>query len=340
MSSTASFQMEVSGVGGRVFVALGLGAVFAALSGVYWDVTWHSVVGRDSFWIPPHLFVYSGVSLLLVSALGGFAVAWRRAGSLRSALAAGVGSGFAIAAVGPLVQVAAAPLDDLWHKMYGLDVTIWSPPHLTGIVGGLIGIYGLLAALSAEASFSDRRPLWRGVTVGETMGLLLFGAALTLSMFALGELDFHLEGRDTLFYPLLAGTLAVVPLMGAARYFGRPGSATAVALVYTIFRSLVLLIILAMGSYEHVTPPVFAIAPALVIDFVLWRTQGRGTLVAALLAGPALLLGEWALLYALGGPSWGALQVAASLAVVTVVVGLGAMAGDKLQSAISSRTTG
>ena len=69
-----------------------------------------------------------------------------------------------------------------------------------------------------------------------------------------------------MYYPLLAGVLAAVPLMGAARFFGRPSAATAVALVYVLFRSSALLVVWAMGSYDHLTPPVFVLAPALAID--------------------------------------------------------------------------
>lgn len=330
-----------AGFGVLAFATLGLVAIFAALGGIYWDVTWHAMIGRESFWIPPHLFVYSGVGVLLFSALGGVAWAWRRAGSLRVALAGSVGAGFAVAALGPAVQMAAAPLDDAWHRAYGLDVTIWSPPHLTGIVGGMVAIYGLLGALGANldgargaagsgASAGPARPLWRGVSGGEALGLLLFGAALSLSLFALGEFDFHLGGRDELFYPMLAGVLAAVPLMGAARYFGRPGAATAVALVYVLFRSSALLVVLAMGSYEHLTPPVFVLAPALAIDLALWLTAGRGVLPAALLAGPALVAGEWGLRVLLGAQGWEPLRVLASLAVVTLVVAAGALAGDRL----------
>ncbi len=329
-----------SQVGGRAaFAALGLAAVFAALGGIYWDVTWHAMIGRDSFWIPPHLFVYSGVSFLLVAALGGLLAAWWRAGSLRAALSGGVGAGFAVAAAGPIVQIAAAPLDDMWHGMYGLDVTIWSPPHLMGVAGGMIGIYGLLAALGASGGAPRARnagPLWRVVSADEAVGVLLFGAALSLSMFALGELDFHLEARDALFYPLLAGALAAVPLMSAARYFGRPGAAMAVALTYFLFRSSVLLVVWGMGSAEHLTPPVMVLPPALVIDLALWRA-GRGSsgarvLAAALFAGPAFLAGEWGFRALLGVGGWGTLEVVASLTSVTVAVAAGALAGDRLGS--------
>lgn len=346
MTAVAKVGDAEAGGHAPMFVSLGLVAIFAALGGIYWDVTWHAVVGRESFWIPPHLFVYSGVGALLFAALGGLALARRRAGSLRAALAGGVGAGFAVAAFGPALQIAAAPLDDMWHRSYGLDVTIWSPPHLMGIAGGMVAIYGLLGVLGA-ANFAGGGeggtwPLWRGVTRGEALGLLLFGAALSLSLFALGELDFHLGGRDELFYPLLAGTLAAVPLMGAARYVGRPGAATAVALIYILFRSAALLVVWQMGSYEHLTPPVFVLAPALAIDLALWLTGGRGVLLAALLAGPALVVGEWGLRVLLGVQGWEPLRVAASLAVVTIVVAAGALAGERLGALLrpGQRVTG
>src|SRR3989454_2057897 len=34
-----------------------------------------------------------------------------------------------------MLTVIAAPIDDLWHRLFGLDVTLWSPPHLLGLVG-------------------------------------------------------------------------------------------------------------------------------------------------------------------------------------------------------------
>lgn len=316
-------------------VALGLLAIFVALGGVYWDVAWHGTVGRESFWIPPHLLVYSGVNVFLLAALAGLGLAWQRAGSLRSALDTSAGIGFAVAAAGPLVQLGAAPLDDLWHRLYGLDVTIWSPPHLMGLAGGMVGVYGLLTVLGATPP-RDGRPLWRGASAGEALCVLLFGAALALSMFALGEFDSHLDERDALFYPMLAGVLAAVPLMAAPRYLGRPGAATAAALVYTLFRVAILPVIWTMGSAGHLTPPVLVLAPTIIIDLVLWRTGGRSVLAAATLTGPALVAGEWASLAVFGKVAWDPLEVAASLAAVTLVAAAGALAGDRLQKSMSS----
>lgn len=77
-------------------------------------------------------------------------------------------------------------------------------------------------------------------------------------------------------------------------------------------------------------------APALAIDLVLWRAGrnygGARVFTAALLAGPALLAGEWGLRALLGFGGWELLEVLASMAVVAVAVAAGALAGDRLGS--------
>src|SRR5438477_9687085 len=38
--------------------------------GVGWDIRWHIVIGRDSFWIAPHVMTYAGVALSAVLSFG------------------------------------------------------------------------------------------------------------------------------------------------------------------------------------------------------------------------------------------------------------------------------
>lgn len=237
-----------------------------------------------------------------------------------------------------MIQVSAAPLDDLWHHRYGLDVTLWSPPHLMGVAGALVGIYGLIRALGTglPQEPQSQRPTF--LTLPETNVLLLFAAALALSMFALGRMDFRLEMRDALFYPLLAGPLAAIPLVAAARYVGRFGSATVVALVYTVFRLLVMTIMVGMEAFENPAPPVFLLASALTVDLALLGKAGsvRGVLLAAVLFGPAFVLGEWAFRIPLGVTNWEPLEVVASLTTVTLAAAAGVLAGDRLESLLRS----
>src|SRR3972149_9824649 len=45
-----------------------VGGTMVMVLSVYWDAWWHERVGRESFWIPPHLGIYAG----LISSLRGF----------------------------------------------------------------------------------------------------------------------------------------------------------------------------------------------------------------------------------------------------------------------------
>jgi hypothetical protein len=50
--------------------------------------------------------------------------------------------GYFLAAAGIALTVIAAPVDDLWHRAFGTDVTIWSPPHLLGLLGVIVSAAG------------------------------------------------------------------------------------------------------------------------------------------------------------------------------------------------------
>src|SRR3989442_3956861 len=61
--------------------------------------------------------------------------------------------GFHLAAWGIALTVLAAPIDDLWHRLFGLDVTLWSPPHLLGLFGVALRPSGRLAYLYGGGRF-------------------------------------------------------------------------------------------------------------------------------------------------------------------------------------------
>jgi hypothetical protein len=112
--------------------------------GVQWDIQWHVLIGRDSFWIPPHLMTYAGVSAAVFLSFGMLAWdTWRGTGEVR-VLGLTSSRGFHLAAWGIAVTVLAAPIDDMWHRLFGIDVTLWSPPHLMGILGAVINSWACL----------------------------------------------------------------------------------------------------------------------------------------------------------------------------------------------------
>jgi hypothetical protein len=149
--------------------------------GVGWDIRWHIVIGRDSFWIAPHVMTYSGVALITMLSLGVLArETWlaRRGQAPRDSLriAGLVGSrGYHLAWWGIALTIIAAPIDDLWHRLFGIDVTLWSPPHLLGLAGAQINsIACLLIAREAWPEGGRARAVAFGLA-----GLLLFSGFQT-----------------------------------------------------------------------------------------------------------------------------------------------------------------
>ena len=73
----------------RVALWVVLGGKLLGAWGLTWDTQWHLLIGRDTFWIPPHLMMYGGVTAGLLVAFAVLAldtVAAHRHGVPRGAL--------------------------------------------------------------------------------------------------------------------------------------------------------------------------------------------------------------------------------------------------------------
>ena len=144
--------------------------------GVGWDIRWHLVIGRDSFWIAPHLMTYLAVAAAAAISLGVLVVETRRTrreteepGTVTVAGLTGT-RGFHLAWWGMAIVLLAAPVDDLWHRLFGLDVTLWSPPHLLALAGSQVSnLGGLLIALEV---YEVGRARWAALAAS---GILLLG---------------------------------------------------------------------------------------------------------------------------------------------------------------------
>ncbi|MGH2352950.1 MAG: hypothetical protein ACRDJN_15175, partial [Chloroflexota bacterium] len=246
------------------------------LLGGYWDVAWHIEVGRDTFWSPPHLLLYGGILTVLGACAAAFTTAWRRGRRLP-------GPGATIAAIGAALALASAPIDDLWHRLYGLDVTIWSPPHIMLIAGMVIAAYGALAGFSFQANrrTPDRlAALWRSTWAGRRSwaageaGLFVAGGlTLATATSVLGEYDFDVSRYAVAYHPIALSGLAAVVLTAVARAGGRVGGATLAAAAYTAVRLLVHLELVALVNVRAQIPLLLLAAP--VFDFTLWKLTGR-----------------------------------------------------------------
>ena len=251
------------------------------MSGLYWDISWHETIGRDTFWTPAHLVIQFGAvlaafysSFLIFSTTFGHNVAAKDASvnvlGFRGPL------GAFISAWGGAAMLISAPFDNWWHNAYGLDVKIISPPHslLALGIGGIM--WGSVILLLGEMNRTEgalRRRLQR---------LLLCAGGFIIvqdMMFKLTTTNRVLT-HSAVFYITVSIGMGVM-LEGIARSSGYRWARTAITGFYTAFFLLALWILPLFPAepklgpvYHHVTHmvslhfPVLILFPAFVLDLI------------------------------------------------------------------------
>ncbi|MGC7098767.1 hypothetical protein ACPZ19_29195 [Amycolatopsis lurida] len=265
----------------------------SALIGVYWDVPIHMELGRDEGPLanPSHYPIYFGL-------MGIFASGVLSAGLAKGKLPArtfGIGPHWRVPmgsvqmmATG-LVGVAGFPLDDVWHRLFGQDVTEWGPTHVLMIGGGIGVVIGLQLLLAEARQVGASGPLVR--LLGPLLaGAWMMGASAFLMEFDLGVPQF----------PMLAQVVLVGLIGGWTLLYGRlawgPGGTLIVLAVFLVTRAL-FSIIPAVDDL-HVASLLPYVAEAVVIEVVALLAGRAGAhrlaLLAGIGAGTVGMLGEWA----------------------------------------------
>ncbi len=139
-----------------------LGLLLEAELGLAWDRQWHDRLGRDQFWIPPHIMMYVGVGgtgliALFVVLLETLRYNQKKSGVDDSSTVTVLKFfhaplGFILLGFGTLTDLIAAPFDNYWHELYGVDVTLWTPFHLMGALGAIMAGIGIIYAFASEAA--------------------------------------------------------------------------------------------------------------------------------------------------------------------------------------------
>jgi hypothetical protein len=273
--------------------------VFAALGvmiGVYWDISWHMSIGRDTFWTPAHLMIQAGG--LIAGLTSGYVALRTTFGNTQAARDAAVRFwgfraplGAWVCIWGCVAMVTSAPFDNWWHNAYGLDVRIISPPHTIlalGIAG--IGVGALLLSLAQQNREGERQraAMWLFIVAG---ALLLMDRSILLT-----EYSFKNTQHGGLFYraSMLAYPMAIV-MMTRASKLKWAGTLTA-GIFMAIMLALMWVIQLFPATprlgpiYQPITHmvamsfPVLIVVPALGVDFVMSRVRARPAALAAIVS--------------------------------------------------------
>ena len=137
--------------------------------------------------------------------------------------------GFHLAAWGVVLVVLAAPIDDLWHRLFGLDVTLWSAPHLLGLFGSAVNTFGMLVI--AREVYEPRTA--RGLTALLLAGSLLYGG-IRIVLDPAYLLAYHHGGVLFHAYSILAALVLPAALVPTTRFSGRRWAPVAMILIVTV----------------------------------------------------------------------------------------------------------
>ena len=219
--------------------------LICALFGFIWDVSLHIGKGRDPGPLanPAHYFILVGLFLLFVAGCAAIVLPYEKPGPFAVRITknwyAPV-SGFLMAGCG-LYALTGFPLDDVWHRIFGQDVTLWGPTHLMMIGGaGFSTISALLLDYEGDRAMGNDKPK-DGVFLKGVKYLGFGGIIIGLSVFQI-EFDFGVPQFRQVFEPMLIAAAGAFGLVAARMMLGRFAAILA-ALFAIALRGLVALIV-------------------------------------------------------------------------------------------------
>jgi hypothetical protein len=304
MKKLVAFSERVSGMPAWSAMPLAIlgGTLGIAVFGMYWDISIHLDKGRDPGPLAnaAHYFILVGLFGVLFAGVMALALPLEKPS--RSAIRLPNGwqaplGGLIITICGS-ISLLAFPLDDIWHRIFGQDVTLWGPTHLLLFGGAAFSVVGawILHREGKAASLKEPPESKKPIFIARYREPLLAGAFLVgLSTFQ-GEFDFAVPQFRLVFHPMLLMLAAGTALVAARLRLGRGGALKAV-LVFLLIRGLLALIVGPIIG--HTTPkfPLY-IVEALVVEAVALRfPRGRPIAfgaVAGIGIGTIGLAAEWA----------------------------------------------
>jgi hypothetical protein len=325
------------------------GALVIALFGMLWDISLHIDDGRDEGPLanPAHYFILVGLFGVFASGYLAMVLPKGRPGptAIRITRDWYAPLGGVLIAVCGSFSLIAFPLDDVWHRLFGQDVTLWGPTHLM-LIGGaattLVGVAVLLVEARRATSAGDgvREKPW----IAGIRGVALTGAFLLgLSTFQ-AEFDFGVPQFRFVFQPMLIMLAAGAGLVAARVWLGR-GAAIGAALFFIGVRGAIALIV---GPILGEAVPHFPLylAEAAIVELVALRVSPQRPVSFALVAGSLIgtvgLAAEWGWSHVFMPLPWPdeLLPEAALLGFAMAVAGalIGAWIGARLASDRIART--
>ncbi|MEV4255841.1 hypothetical protein AB0J52_22005 [Spirillospora sp. NPDC049652] len=325
-------------------------SLLTALLGMYWDISLHISHGRD---VGPlaniaHYPILFG--LFGIFTAGVLAVVLPASGQRPGAAAVRITrtwhapTGGVLLAGAGFYALLGFPLDDVWHRIFGQDVTLWGPTHLMLIGGAGLSLVAMMIleregrrAHAATAPDGPASPAWaRWLRRGMMCGGLLVG----LSVFQ-AEYDFGVPQFRLVHQPLLIAVAAGCALVCARLWVGRGGAVFAAAFYMLVRGGVSVLVAGVIGELWAAVPLYFAeaLCVELAALFLARRPLALGA-VSGVLIGTAGFAAEFAWTHLAFRLPWTA-DIAVEGTAMAVVGGVaGGVCGALLAEGLDGRLPG
>jgi hypothetical protein len=268
--------------------AIAGGALLMAAFGFYWDVATHIDNGRDPgpFANPSHYLIIFG--LLGIAVAGFFGVLLgteqetRTSVRIRAGWNAPVGS--ILLVVCGMIAVAGFPLDDIWHRLFGQDVTLWGPTHIQMVGGAALSTLALWVVFTEGTRVAGSDPAASGVL--RFLQISIAGAFLIGLSALQAEFDYSVPQFRLLFHPVLLALSAATALVPARIRIGRGGALGAVAF-FLVIRAILSAIIGPGLDHTSLRFPLYLVE-AILVEAIALRVSPRRQLTFGLWCGAAI----------------------------------------------------
>ncbi|MBV9320479.1 MAG: hypothetical protein JO106_11325, partial [Mycobacterium sp.] len=267
-------------------------SIICALFGFIWDVSWHIGNGRDPGPLanPAHYFIIIGLFGIFLAGMLAVVLPFGKPGPAAVRITrnwyAPVG-GVLMAGCG-LYALIGFPLDDIWHRIFGQDVTLWGPTHLMMIGGANFSLFSVLMLeyegarelpdTPAEGAFARaERPLIKFLRYLSCGGLLI-----GMSVYQI-EFDFGVPQFRLVFQPMLIAAAATIGTVVARMTMGKGAAVLAALFAIALRGTVALLVGPILGAPINWFP--LYLGPALVVELVALTPLFRRPILFGAVAG-------------------------------------------------------
>ncbi len=260
-------------------------SIICALFGFIWDVSWHIGNGRDPGPLanPAHYFIIIGLFGIFLGGMTAVVLPFDRPGPAAVRITqnwhAPVG-GVLMAGCG-LYAMIGFPLDDIWHRIFGQDVTLWGPTHLMMIGGACFSLFAVLM-LEREGEADEGEEVYHGVFITFLRYLSFGGMFIGLSVYQI-EYDFGVEQFRLVLQPMMIAAAAALAAVAARITMGRGAALIAAVFAIALRGGVALLVGPVLGAPINWFP--LYLGPALAVELFALTPLFKRPIVFGAVAG-------------------------------------------------------